>query len=347
MGQRTERDTIVIGLTPGDPAGIGPEIALRAWQSRLLHQLPPFAVYAAPELLRERSQTLGLLAPLKVCQSPEEAISCFSEALPVIPIPLAAAPVPGKPDNANASATIAAIDRAVADCAAGRSDAVVTNPIAKAVLYEAGFQHPGHTEYLAELSGRFWPAQPRTAVMMLTCEHLRIIPLTVHVALNDVPALITRKLIIQTAHVAAASLASDFGIDKPRIAIAGLNPHAGESGALGREERDIIAPAVLDLQRDGLTVSGPYPADTMFHAAARARYDVAIAMYHDQALIPVKTLAFDEGVNITLGLPFVRTSPDHGTAFDIAAEGRASAKSLIAAIQLAGIVARRRAKLHT
>ena len=203
------------------------------------------------------------------------------------------------------------------------------------MLYDAGFEHPGHTEFLAALADTHWPGQSFHPVMMLACSELKVVPLTIHVALQRVPELITRELIEKTVRITAHSLQRDFGIAKPRIAVSGLNPHAGEGGAIGSEDRDIIAPALRDLASQGFDVKGPLPADTMFHAAARATYDAAIAMYHDQALIPIKTLAFDEGVNVTLGLPFIRTSPDHGTAFDIASQGIASARSLIEAIKLA------------
>lgn len=346
MGGPVNPGTLIIGLTSGDPAGIGPEIALKAWAERARHKLPPFVMYAEPEMLSARARMLGLCVPVEICQSPDQALSIYPRALPVIASALSVPANPGKPDSANAAGIINAINSAVDDCAHRRTSAVVTNPIAKSVLYKAGFNHPGHTEYLAELSAKHWPGQAHTAVMMLASDMLRIVPLTIHVPLKDVPPLITKRLISETAHIVSAALQRDFGISNPRISVAGLNPHAGEGGALGVEDRDIIEPAIKELQREGLAITGPHSADTMFHAAARLRYDAAIAMYHDQALIPVKTLAFDKGVNVTLGLPFVRTSPDHGTAFDIATQGQASPGSLVAALKLAGIMAGRRAKLR-
>jgi 4-hydroxythreonine-4-phosphate dehydrogenase len=220
----------------------------------------------------------------------------------------------------------------------------VTNPIAKSVLYAAGFAHPGHTEFLAALGERHAPGRRFHPVMMLAAPELRIVPLTVHIPLAEVPRAISRGLIFETVRTTWDALRRDFAIAQPRIAVTGLNPHAGEGGAIGAEERQVIAPAILELQSEGLTVTGPHPADTLFHAAARRGYDAVIAMYHDQALIPVKTLAFDTAVNVTLGLPFVRTSPDHGTAFDIAGQGRASPESLIAALKLAHDIAARRAE---
>ena len=230
---------------------------------------------------------------------------------------------------------IGAIEQAVAAVATGEAAAVVTNPIAKATMTAAGFRHPGHTEFLAELASRHHPGHHFTSVMMLASDALRVVPLTVHIPLAKVPAALNAALIEETVRITVGDLTSRFGIVRPRIVVAGLNPHAGENGTLGREEIDIIAPAIAQLRSEGLDVSGPFSGDTMFHAAARSRYDAAIAMYHDQALIPLKTLAFDSGVNITLGLPFVRTSPDHGTAFDIAGSGRANPESFIAAVRMA------------
>jgi 4-hydroxythreonine-4-phosphate dehydrogenase len=327
-----------LALTMGDPSGIGPEITVRAWRDRDADALPPFAVYADVDLMRAVDPEITI-APVA---SARDAAGIFGSALPVVSIPLARPAQPGAPAVENGHATILSIRRAVSDIASGRASAVVTNPIAKAVLYRAGFSHPGHTEFLGVLAKEFWPAEPAEAVMMLASDTLRVVPLTIHVRLKDVPALVTTDRIIATARVVAKALKRDFGIANPRLAIAGLNPHAGEEGALGTEERDVIAPAVAALRREGLVVTGPNAADTMFHAAARRTYDAAIAMYHDQALIPIKTLAFDEGVNVTLGLPFVRTSPDHGTAFGIAGKGVASASSLKAALKLAAEMSARR-----
>jgi 4-hydroxythreonine-4-phosphate dehydrogenase len=245
---------------------------------------------------------------------------------------------PGRPDPASAPATIESIERAVALTRAGRAAAVVTNPIAKHVLHAAGFSHPGHTEFLAALARGEDGRAPRP-VMMLWSEALAVVPVTIHMPLREVPSALTTDLIVQTGRIVARDLRERFGIAAPRLALAGLNPHAGESGSLGSEDRDVVEPAIARLRAEGIDASGPYPADTMFHDRARRGYDVALAMYHDQALIPIKTIAFDDGVNVTLGLPFVRTSPDHGTAFDIAGKGIARPDSLIAALRLASRLA--------
>lgn len=286
-----------IALTMGDPAGIGPEIA------------------AAAMAAMEGRIPIRFLADRATL----------------------AAAIPGRPDSAHAPAVIRSIERGVELVRAGECSALVTNPIAKKVLIDAGFGFPGHTEFLGHLTGA-----PR-AVMMLAVEGLRVVPVTVHEPLAKVPALLTSDLIVETARITAAALKRDFGIAAPRLALAGLNPHAGEGGAMGREEETVIRPAIAQLLAEGLSVTGPHPADTMFHAKARERYDAALCMYHDQALIPLKTIDFDRGVNVTLGLPIIRTSPDHGTAFDIAGKGIASAESLIAAIELAAGLAARRA----
>ncbi|MFN0219142.1 MAG: 4-hydroxythreonine-4-phosphate dehydrogenase PdxA [Hyphomicrobium sp.] len=338
-----------IGLTMGDPAGVGPDLAIEAWVGREAAGLSPFLLYADPDLIAARAADLGMKCPVAVVTDAGEAAGVFATRVPVMTVKLAAPSRAGKPDSANAGAVIAAIDRAVEDVATGRISAVVTNPIAKSVLYAAGFKHPGHTEYLGELAARFWPGAPSRPLMMLSVETedvtLRVAPLTIHVPLRDVPALVTANRIIETARTLATALKRDFGLATARIAVAGLNPHAGEDGAIGTEDRDVIAPAIERLKAEGLSVTGPHSADTMFHATARRNYDAAIAMYHDQALIPIKSLAFDAGVNVTLGLPFIRTSPDHGTAFDIAGTGRASPSSLIAALKLARRMAARRAQV--
>lgn len=320
-----------LALTMGDPAGIGAEIAMAAWASGALPR--PFFLVDDPARLAAWPGA----RPLAEIQAPEEASSAWAEGLPVLPCPLAVPAVPGRPDPANAPAVIASIDRAVALAREGRAAAVVTNPIAKKVLYDgADFPYPGHTEYLAALGG------VARSVMMLAGPALRIVPVTIHIPLADVPAALTGSLIEETARITHAALVRDFGLPSPRIAVAGLNPHAGEGGAMGREEIEVIAPAIDRLRGEGLNIAGPLPADTMFHAAARARYDVALTMYHDQGLIPLKALDFDRGVNVTLGLPFLRTSPDHGTAFDIAGQGLARPDSLIAALCLAAELAGRR-----
>ncbi|HMN37838.1 MAG TPA: 4-hydroxythreonine-4-phosphate dehydrogenase PdxA [Hyphomicrobium sp.] len=325
-----------LALTMGDPAGIGPEIVLKAWAARVENALSPFVYYGDDRVLAARAQAIGIKAPVAVVSDPSRAADCFDTALPVSRIEVAAPVQPGKPDGANAPAVIAAIERAVADVAQGRVRAVVTAPIAKSVLYGAGFKYPGHTEFLAALARQHWRHETIQPVMMLACDTLRVVPATIHVPLKDVPPLITPALLCDTVQITWHALQRQFGISKPRIAVTGLNPHAGENGSIGREDIDVIAPVIQALRAAGLDVTGPHPADTLFHAEARRRYDAAVCMYHDQALIPIKTLAFDEGVNVTLGLPFVRTSPDHGTAFDIAARGCGRATSIIEALKLAG-----------
>ena len=331
-----------LALSAGEPAGIGLDITLLAWLTRERDRLPPFAVYGDPDAIAARARALGVTVELAIIDTPVSAGARFASALPVVPVPLAIPVVAGRPDARNGAGVIAAIERATSAVADGAASALVTNPIAKHVLYDAGFAHPGHTEFLAELAERHFPGRRYTAIMMLAAAELRVVPLTIHVALRTVPAAITGAAIATAARIMHRDLIDDFGIERPRIAVAGLNPHAGESGTMGTEDRDIIAPAVAMLAAEGLAISGPYSADTLFHAAARARYDAVLAMYHDQALIPIKTLAFDRGVNVTLGLPFVRTSPDHGTAFDIAGSGSASPTSLIEALRLAHTLGMRR-----
>ena len=304
-----------IALTMGDPAGIGPEITAKAWRA-LRGGGPAFMVIADPACLDCETSTLTEGAN-------------FADALPVMPISLVAAASPGAPDPRNARATVESIEVAVRLALTGKVDAIVTNPINKAALYQAGFPHPGHTEFLAELTGGARP------VMMLTCPQLSVVPVTIHVSLRAALDALSTDEIVAVARIAAAALRRSWGIERPRLAVAGLNPHAGEGGALGAEEAAIIQPAIDALRAEGLDVSGPWPPDAMFTEDARARYDVAIGMYHDQVLIPLKTLDVRNGVNVTLGLPIVRTSPDHGTAYDIAGQGAADPSSLVAAIRLA------------
>ncbi|MBB3266030.1 4-hydroxythreonine-4-phosphate dehydrogenase [Azospirillum sp. OGB3] len=332
-----------LALTMGEPAGIGGEIALKAWSiargaARADGAVPPFVLLDDPARLEALAAKLGLPVPVRAVGSMAEGAALFGAALPVLPQPLAAPVTPGRPDPANGAAVIASIDRAVELVRRGEASAVVTNPIQKSALYAAGFRHPGHTEYLAHLAGL-----TEEPVMMLAAQDLRVVPVTIHVSVRDAMPLVTREAILHAGRVTAAALARDFGIARPRLAVAALNPHAGEGGAMGREEIDVIAPAVADLRAEGIDAVGPQPADTLFHAAARRGYDAALCMYHDQALIPLKTIDFDTGVNITLGLPFVRTSPDHGTALDIAGTGKAGASSLIAALTTAEAMAARRA----
>lgn len=332
--------TTALALTQGDPAGIGPEITLRAWLAREEHGLAPFFVIGDPDFLETIAARLGLAVPLAEA-TPESAAQAFARALPVVRLPgnLAVAAEPGTPDPATAAGTLASIDEAVRLVQAGRAPALVTNPIAKHVLYEAGFRHPGHTEYLAALAAA--PGEnPPTPVMLLWSEALAVVPVTIHVALRRVPELLTADLVVETARIVESDMRTRFGLSAPRLVLAGLNPHAGEAGTMGTEDRDVLAPAIERLRAEGIRITGPHPADTLFHARARATYDVALAPTHDQALIPIKTLAFDEGVNVTLGLPFLRTSPDHGTAFDIAGKGLAKPDSLIAALKLAGRLTR-------
>lgn len=326
---------LALALSGGEPAGIGPDIALAAWTRRHEHHTPAFGLYADADVMAERRDKLRLDVPLQLVSSVREAARVFDLALPVIDVRCAVPVVAGKPDPANGRAVINAIELATKAVATGDAAALVTNPIAKHVLYDAGFRHPGHTEFLAELAGLHYPGASYRSVMMLAADTLRVVPLTIHVALAAVPSLITAGDIDFTVRVMTEALRRDFGCPAPRIAVAGLNPHAGENGTMGTEDRDVIAPAIERLKAEGFDVRGPLSADTLFHAAARETYDAVLAMYHDQALIPLKTLAFDKGVNITLGLPFVRTSPDHGTAFDIAGTGRASCASLLEALACA------------
>ncbi len=319
---------MLLALTAGDPSGIGPEITIAAWRSRERQAVPPFYLIGDPDFLRARVPDV----PLAVVE-PGEAAAAFAEALPLVQLRARFTGTPGRPETANAAGIVESIERAVADVAAGHAAALVTCPIAKKPLYDAGFAYPGHTEFLGHLAGG------ARAVMMLAGPDLRAVPVTVHVALAEVPRLLTRRDIVETARITARDLQSRFGIARPRLAIAGLNPHAGENGAMGREDEEIVRPAVEALIAEGIDARGPLPADTMFHPRARATYDAAICMYHDQALIPAKALAFDETVNVTLGLPFIRTSPDHGTAFDIAGQGVARPDSLIAALKMARAMA--------
>jgi 4-hydroxythreonine-4-phosphate dehydrogenase len=329
-----------IALSQGDPSGIGPEITLKAWiRAREKQDVPPFFVVADPDVLAATARSLNLNAPVKLAR-PAEAASMFAHALPVCPLGHSAAAGPGAPDVRNAAGAISAIETCVKLVQAGEAAAAVTNPIAKELFHRAGFRYPGHTEFLAELAERYWGERAKP-VMLIWSPKLAVVPATIHVPLARVPSLLTRELLVSTGLIVAKSLASRFGLNNPRLAFTGLNPHAGEGGTMGREEAEVIAPALAELSAAGVTVSGPHAADTLFRPGARKTYDVVIAMYHDQALIPVKTIAFEKGVNVTLGLPFVRTSPDHGTAFGIAGKGVADPASLIAALQLAGRLARR------
>ncbi|ODA68427.1 4-hydroxythreonine-4-phosphate dehydrogenase [Methyloligella halotolerans] len=330
-----------IALTMGDPAGIGPDITLAAWIRRKDERLPVFFLLGDPDVLTSRAALLGLDVPLCIIDEPDEALEAFSDSLPVMPIAVASAVEPGKPDGAAAPAILGAIEQAVDLVRGGLASAVVTNPISKAVLTRAGFAHPGHTEYLASLGAE--PGETLHPVMLLSSDALKVVPVTIHMPLRSVHDVLTTELILRTIRIVHEDFRRYFGIETPRLALTGLNPHAGEDGTLGDEEERIILPAIDTARAEGIHVIGPYPADTMFHAAARENYDVALGMYHDQALIPIKTLAFETGVNATLGLPFVRTSPDHGTAFPLAGSGKAKPESLIEALRLADAMAKQAA----
>jgi 4-hydroxythreonine-4-phosphate dehydrogenase len=328
-----------LALTIGEPAGIGPDLTLAIWHNRARLSLPPFYVLGDAEFLAQRAKRLGIDVPVANVD-PAKAAAAFATALPVVSLGQPITAQPGRPDSSSAPAAIAAIRRGVADVLSGAASAIVTNPVAKNVLYQSGFQEPGHTEFLAKLAEETTgtAAQP---VMLLWSPELAVVPVTVHLPLSEVPAALTTDLLVRTGRIVARDFKNRFGIARPRLAMAGLNPHAGEQGAMGSEDAMVVQPAVKKLQAEGIDIRGPLPADTMFHPDARAQYDVALCTYHDQALIPIKTLAFDHAVNVTLGLPFIRTSPDHGTAFDIAGTGRADPSSLTAALKLAARLAER------
>jgi 4-hydroxythreonine-4-phosphate dehydrogenase len=329
-----------LAVTLGDPAGVGPEIVVKAWQA-LRTSGPAFVVVGDAQALSSSPGAKDL--PIVRVVSPAEATSHFGQAVPIIDLPLKAPVLAGHPSSSAAGAIVQWIETAVGLALSGAVSGVVTAPIAKAPLYEAGFKFPGHTEFLGELTAKAPFEGVRGPVMMLAAGDLRCALVTVHEPIAAVPCKITTARIVETAQVTAQSLARDFRVAQPRLAIAGLNPHAGEAGGIGREEVEIVEPAVKALNELGIDAKGPYPADTLFPAEMRSRYDAAVCLYHDQALIPVKMLDFWGGVNLTLGLPIVRTSPDHGTAFDIAGRGLARADSLIAAIRLAAEIAGRRA----
>ncbi|ODT67808.1 MAG: 4-hydroxythreonine-4-phosphate dehydrogenase PdxA [Pelagibacterium sp. SCN 63-23] len=321
-----------LAVSMGEPAGIGPDLLLALYAQRAERKLPPFAVFGHAGFLAERARRLGL--DIAISETAPDAVSAlFGSALPVIPIAGTVADRPGEPKAEAAPVVIAAISEAVSGVMSGQFRALVTAPIHKGALYQAGFSHPGHTEFLAELCAMGGPLP--LPVMMLAHEDLRAVPLTIHVPIKDVPGLVTRELIVTTLEIMARDLRRRFGIAAPRIAVAGLNPHAGEDGAIGREDVDIIRPAIAEAQALGMDAVGPLPGDTLFFPPHWRQYDAVLAMYHDQALIPIKTVAFDAGVNVTLGLPIVRTSPDHGTAFALAGTGKGSPSSFAAAIEMA------------
>jgi 4-hydroxythreonine-4-phosphate dehydrogenase len=326
-----------LAVSLGEPAGIGPDLALAVWAARHERPVPPFFVVGDPALLARRAATLGLAHEVAVA-TPASAAQLFPAALPVVPGPPMRGE-PGRPVAADAPAVVAAIEAAVDAVQRGAAAAVVTLPVQKATLTAAGFAYQGHTDFLGALAERWWPGGPFTPVMMLAGPELRTVPVTVHVALAEVPRLVTAERIVAVGSIVAAELRSRFGIDRPRLAVAGLDPHAGEAGTIGSADETVVRPAVAALAARGVAAFGPLPADTLFHPGARAAYDVVLCMYHDQALIPVKTIAFEETVNVTLGLPFVRTSPDHGTALGLAGTGRADATSTRAALALAARLA--------
>lgn len=322
-----------LAVSIGDPAGIGPEIVAAAWAARHVQSLPPF--FAIGD---RRALAAVWDGPIITLAAPADAAGAFEHGLPLIQVDDPGEIIPGDPNLAGARCALDSLEIAVGLARNGFAGGVVTGPVSKAQLYAIGFNYPGQTEFVAERCG----IAASNAVMMLAGPTLRTVPITVHAPLVDVPRLLTTELIMAKARITARALYRDFGIERPRIAFAGLNPHAGESGTLGREEIDIIRPAIEALLAEDICVHGPLSADTMFHAEARSHYDVALCMYHDQALIPLKTIHFDDGVNVTLGLPIVRTSPDHGTAFGIAGKHLANPQAMIAAIAMAGQCAARR-----
>ena len=336
---RSDERALPIAVTIGDPAGIGLDITLLSWAARTRTQLPAFAFYGDAEALRRRARRLGLKVPIATIAAASEAIDAFPTALPVRPVN----PRPdASPDAEDNNVIVAAIEAATEATVRGETLALLTNPATKRALTGPGLAYPGHTELLAALAARHCQGRSFRPVMLLAAAELKVVPATVHIPIASVPARLTSALLVETMRTSATALANDFGIPRPRLAVCGLNPHAGEDGLIGGEEEAVIRPAIAEVAAEGVAVSGPFPADTLFGAEARRGYDAAIAMYHDQALIPIKTLAFDRGVNVTLGLPFVRTSPDHGTAFALAGTGRANPGSFIAALRLAAELGLRR-----
>lgn len=327
-----------LAVTIGEPSGVGPDVTLLAYARRAELDLPPFFLIADPEMVQARARRLGIDVSLRPIGRPAEFARDGGDELCVLVLQNRHLDEPGTLHAANAAGTIEAIERGTRLAFSGEASALVTNPIDKKALYDFGFAHPGHTEYLADLCASM-TGEAIQPVMLLTGPDLSCVPVTIHIPLAEVPSALTTDLIVSTARITARDFRDRFGFASPRIAISGLNPHAGERGAIGQEDETVIRPAVEILRRDGLDVTGPLPGDTMFHKEARRRYDVALCMYHDQALIPAKTLAFDETVNVTLGLPIIRTSPDHGTAADIAGTGLARPDSFIAALRLAARMA--------
>ena len=315
-----------LAVSLGDPAGIGPEVIAKCWDNRERFGLPSFVAIGDP-----RSVAAVWDGPIELVEDPRQADAAFDYGLPLIQLTAPQADVPGHPSVSGAHTSLDSLEIAVGLARSGSSAAVITGPVAKEQLYAIGFQHPGQTEFVAERCG----VSPGTVVMMLAGPTLRTIPVTTHLPLSAVSSRLTSALIESRGRAALRGLQRNFGIAEPRLAVSGLNPHAGEGGHLGREEIEIIEPAIAALAAEGWRVTGPHPADTMFHARARANYDAALCMFHDQALIPIKALHFEEAVNVTLGLPIVRTAPDHGTAFDIAGQDRADPRPMAAAIRMA------------
>jgi len=336
----TARIPSPIAVTMGDPGGVSGEISIKVWLSRADNGVPAFFLIDDPKRLSTLAERLGVDLAVHEITTPDQAVERFDDELPVLPITVPRHDCLGRGDPANARAVINSIDQALDHCLSGTAGAMVTNPIHKASLYEAEFAFPGHTEYLAHKCAD--AKEIPTPVMMLTCADLRVVLATIHLPLRQVADSLNKKLIIDKLRLTADALRQDFGISAPRISVAALNPHAGEHGSLGTEELQILKPAVEQLKREGLDVAGPLPADTLFHEDARRTYDAVLCMYHDQALIPIKSLDFYGGVNVTLGLPIVRTSPDHGTAFDIAGKNKANPTSLTNALLLAGEIAHTR-----
>jgi 4-hydroxythreonine-4-phosphate dehydrogenase len=323
----------LLAVSLGDPAGVGPEVVAKAWDSRAELAVPQFVAVGDPRSLSEVWD-----GPIAIITNPGDAREAFARGLPLLAVPAAAASRPGEPTTAGAHCSLDSLELAVGLARSGSCAGVVTGPVAKHQLYSIGFSHPGQTEFVAERCG----VSPSNVAMMLAGPTLRTVPVTTHLSLRDVPSVLTAGLIEARGRVTLRGLQRSFGIAHPRLAVAGFNPHAGENGALGREEIEVIEPAIAALRAEGWDVTGPHPADTMFHLSARARYDAALCMYHDQALIPLKALHFEEGVNLTLGLPIIRTAPDHGTAFDIAGQDRADPRAMAAAIRMAASCARHR-----
>ncbi|EAV46403.1 4-hydroxythreonine-4-phosphate dehydrogenase [Stappia aggregata IAM 12614] len=327
-----------IAVSMGEPAGIGPDLALIAWANRKALGLPPFYIRGDEALLQGRAQRMGLNARLKMVAQ-DEAAAVFPKALPIVQTGPALSDQPGVEAPETAASVVSAIEGCVEDIKSGVACALVTNPINKAALYRTGFAFPGHTEYLGALAKKHWPGEPAKPVMMIAGPELMVVPVTIHIPLRDVPSALTTDLIVETAEITANDLGTRFGYASPRLAICGLNPHAGENGSIGTEERDVIEPAIARLRALGINASGPHSADTLFHPPARQQYDCVLGMYHDQVLIPAKTIGFDDSVNVTLGLPFVRTSPDHGTAYDLAGSGTARVDSFAASLRMADVLA--------